>query len=235
MDNNLDNLLDTYLFETNSLLEQLDELLINAEKNTDFTSDDVNEIFRIMHTIKGSSAMLEFTSLMTIAHHIEDLFFYIRENGISKLDSTHKSELFNLMFKSTDKLREEVQKVENNEPLSTNIDNVIAEINSFLDKISDKETEGGSEGAAAVSETPQNATPETAAGQELPMSHLPEDKGMCFVHIFFDEGCGMENLRAFMLVTSVKDATSDFRFYPDDIRRTPSSAALHQTAAPPKA
>lgn len=53
MDNNLDNLLDTYLFETNSLLEQLDELLINAEKNTDFTSDDVNEIFRIMHTIKG--------------------------------------------------------------------------------------------------------------------------------------------------------------------------------------
>ena len=155
MDNNLDNLLDTYLFETNSLLEQLDELLINAEKNTDFTSDDVNEIFRIMHTIKGSSAMLEFTSLMTIAHHIEDLFFYIRENGISKLDSTHKSELFNLMFKSTDKLREEVQKVENNEPLSTNIDNVIAEINSFLDKISDKETEGGSEGAAAVSETSQ--------------------------------------------------------------------------------
>ena len=66
MDNNLDNLLDTYLFETNSLLGQLDELLINAEKNTDFTSDDVNVIFRIMHTIKGSSAMLEFTSLMTI-------------------------------------------------------------------------------------------------------------------------------------------------------------------------
>ena len=78
MDNNLDNLLDTYLFEANSLLEQLDELLINAEKNTDFTSDDVNEIFRIMHTIKGSSAMMEFSTLMEIAHHIEDLFFYIR-------------------------------------------------------------------------------------------------------------------------------------------------------------
>ena len=224
MDNNLDNLLDTYLFETNSLLEQLDELLINAEKNTDFTSDDVNEIFRIMHTIKGSSAMLEFTSLMTIAHHIEDLFFYIRENGISKLDSTHKSELFNLMFKSTDKLREEVQKVENNEPLSTNIDNVTTEINSFLDKISDKETEGGSEDTAAVTETPQNAAPEAAAGQEIPASHLPEDKGMCFVHIFFDEGCGMENLRAFMLVTSVKDATSDFRFYPADIETNSNSA-----------
>lgn len=41
MDNNLDNLLDTYLFETNSLLGQLDELLINAEKNTDLDRKSV--------------------------------------------------------------------------------------------------------------------------------------------------------------------------------------------------
>ena len=33
MDNGMDNMLDMYLFETNSLLEQLDELLIEAEKN----------------------------------------------------------------------------------------------------------------------------------------------------------------------------------------------------------
>ena len=67
------------------------------------------EIFRSMHTIKGSSAMLEFDSLMEIAHHIEDLFFYIRENGMDALSPDQKSELFNLMFSSTDKLREEVE------------------------------------------------------------------------------------------------------------------------------
>ena len=105
MDNVTDSLLDTYLFETNSLLERLDELLIEAEQNKDFTEDEVNEIFRSMHTIKGSSAMLEFNSLMEIAHHIEDLFFYIRENGMSALNSEEKNELFNLMFKSVDRLR----------------------------------------------------------------------------------------------------------------------------------
>lgn len=222
MDNSLDNLLDTYLFETNSLLEQLDELLINAEKNADFTSDDVNEIFRIMHTIKGSSAMLEFNSLMTIAHHIEDLFFYIRENGISRLSSSHKSELFNLMFKSTDKLREEVQKVENSEPLSTNIDSIITEINSFLDKISDGQPD------MKVQEPTVKAEPD-AESAEIPVSdftpaNIPLDKGMCFIHIFFDEGCGMENLRAFMLITSLKDATQDFRYYPADIETNSSTA-----------
>ena len=106
MDNGMESMLDTYLYETNSLLDQLDEMLVNDEKAGDFSSDDVNEIFRIMHTIKGSSAMMEFHSLSTIAHHIEDLFFFIRDKGIDALDPQHKKELFNLMFRSEDCLPE---------------------------------------------------------------------------------------------------------------------------------
>ena len=145
----MDNMLEMYLYETNTLLEQLDELLIEAEKNEDFTTNDVNEIFRIMHTIKGSSAMMEFSPLMEIAHHIEDLFFYIRENGLDALSESHKNDLFNLMFQSTDALRGEVEKLENNEPLSTNIDSVITDINSFLEKISGKNASAKETGGAA--------------------------------------------------------------------------------------
>ena len=60
MDNGMESMLDTYLFETNSLLDNLDEMLMQDEKLGDFPPDDVNEIFRIMHTIKGSSAMMRF-------------------------------------------------------------------------------------------------------------------------------------------------------------------------------
>lgn len=42
MSNGMDNsLLDTYLYEENNLLDQLDELLVADEKNGDFSSDDV--------------------------------------------------------------------------------------------------------------------------------------------------------------------------------------------------
>ena len=58
MDSSVESLLDAYLFETNSLLMDLDGLLINAEKSESLSQDDVNEIFRSMHTIKCSSAML---------------------------------------------------------------------------------------------------------------------------------------------------------------------------------
>ena len=64
MNNGMDNsLLDAYLYEENNLLDQLDNLLVADEKDGDFSSDDVNEIFRIMHTIKGSSAMMEFNAI----------------------------------------------------------------------------------------------------------------------------------------------------------------------------
>ena len=215
MDNGMDNMLDMYLFETNSLLEQLDELLIEAEKNEEFTTDDVNEIFRAMHTIKGSSAMMEFNSLMTIAHRIEDLFFFVRENGIDSLNSTDKSELFNLTFKSTDVLRGEVEKLENNEPLSTNIDSMTSEINSFLNKISGT-GEPEEEAPAAQEDVPEvKASGGSEAGQKLVESF--GSKCPFFLQIFFDEGCGMENLRAFMLVNALHGTAMEFEFYPEDV------------------
>ena len=50
MDNNMESMLEVYLFEANDLLEHLDEILINCEKADAFDTDSINEIFRIMHT-----------------------------------------------------------------------------------------------------------------------------------------------------------------------------------------
>ena len=201
------SILDTYLYEENNLLDQLDEMLVADEKNGDFSADDVNEIFRIMHTIKGSSAMMEFNSISTIAHHIEDVFFYIRDKGIETLDPEHKKELFNLMFRSEDYLRSEIEKVEQGVPLSTDIDAFSNEINSFLKKIS---------GTAPAQPEASQAAP-AAPGAAAPSS-LPDDKdAACFFHVFLEEGVGMENLRAYMIVNAVKECDVNFRFYPSDM------------------
>ena len=59
MENNSDSVLEMYLYETNTLLEQLDNIMLSAEQADTLSEDDVNEIFRIMHTLKGSAAMME--------------------------------------------------------------------------------------------------------------------------------------------------------------------------------
>jgi len=216
MDNGMEAMLETYLYETNSLLDNLDEMLVNDEKIGDFSTDDVNEIFRIMHTIKGSSAMMEFNSLSTIAHHIEDLFFYIRDKGIDSLDPAHKKELFNLMFRSGDYLRSEVQKVESGTPLSEDIDAFATEINSFLKKISGAQSDADAQAAdSAETDAQTHDTP-----------GLPDDPdAVGFIHIYLDEGIGMENLHAFMIINSLHEYDFAFRYYPEGLETNSETSA----------
>ena len=215
MDSTMEGMLDTYLLETESLLDKLDEMLIADEKIGDFSSDDVNEIFRIMHTIKGSSAMMEFTPISNIAHHIEDMFFFIRDKGMDCLSNEQKNELFDLMFRSEDFLRGALEKVKAGDPLDENIEEFAEEINNFLAKISGKES-GNTKAASGAGRT--QGTVERV---------LPNDpKAIKFIHVFLDQGIGMENLRAFMIVNALKEYDLDFRYYPSDMDTNSETAQV---------
>ncbi len=223
------DMMEAYLFEVNTLLEQLDDIVLSAEKASTFSQDDVNEIFRIMHTIKGSSAMMEFNSLMTIAHRIEDLFFVIRDKTMDAIPEALRPELFDLIFHAIDFFRAEIEKLESNEPLTEDIDNFVANINSFSDKI---QSGGEQEPETGASETTAEASAEGGAGSE---EEVPEGAGDYIsdefpyvIHVFFDEGSGMENLRALMLVNSVKDfcEESQFNYYPVELKLDPDTASF---------
>ena len=214
-------ILDTYIYETNTLLEQLESIVLAAEKADTFSQDDVNEIFRIMHTIKGSSAMMEYDTLTTISHRIEDLFFIIRENTMSVVSEENRPALFDLMFQSIDYFRSEIDKIEAGQPLDKNIDSFLANINSLIAKIKGEPEENEAAPApapAAPAEVKTKSTPASDGGGNADFPYA--------LRVFFDEGCGMENLRAFMLVTAIRDfcAESDFLFVPAGIENDASTA-----------
>ena len=55
-DFNTESMLDMYLFENGQLLERLQEMVLEQKDAECFDEDSINEIFRTMHTIKGSPA-----------------------------------------------------------------------------------------------------------------------------------------------------------------------------------
>ena len=216
-----DSILDMYLYETNTLLEQLDGILLTAEQADTFSEDSVNEIFRIMHTIKGSSAMMEFSSLMTVAHRIEDMFFIVREKGMDVVPEQTKPELFDMLFQAVDFFRGEIEKVENGDPLSQSIDNIVNKINSLIDKIQGNPAAPAEEAPAAAESAPAPATEAAAPTVSAVNQDYPYG-----VHVFFDEGSGMENLRAFMLINNVKDYCGDFISVPENVETDPSTSDI---------
>lgn len=206
-----DSILDAFLFETNSLLEQLDSIVLSAEQQDTFSQDDINTIFRIMHTIKGSSAMMEYNSLMTLAHRAEDLFAIIRDKSIDIVPEALRPELFDLLFQTIDFFRGELDRIENSQPLTENIDSLLQKVNRLIDQIR-------SGGQPAAEEAPAG---EAAAGQSAPAKGFPYG-----LHVFFDEGCGMENLRAYMLLNSIREfcADSNMTYEPQGVDCDPATA-----------
>lgn len=53
--NTNETLVEMFLFETSQLLEQLEQVILTSDLNKYYSEDNINEVFRIMHTIKGSS------------------------------------------------------------------------------------------------------------------------------------------------------------------------------------
>jgi len=217
------DILDMYIYETNTLLEQLESISLEAEKADTFSQDNVNEIFRIMHTIKGSSAMMEFDTLATIAHRIEDMFFIIREKTMDVVSEQNRPELFELVFQSIDYFRGEVEKIEAEQPLSNDIDSFLSNINSLILKIKSDEEGGGAPAPAAPAAPESAGAPQEESAAPAPVAG---DDFLYELSILFDEGCGMENLRSFMIVTAVRDfcADTDFRFDPPDVETNPATA-----------
>ena len=214
------DMMEAYLYEMNTLLESLDEMVLGAEDRKTFSQEDVNEIFRIMHTIKGSSAMMEFDNLMTVAHRIEDMFFIIRDKGMEAVAEELRPELFDLIFQAIDFFKAEVEKLENGETLTDDIDSILANIKSFSNKIQGRvEEEEPAAEAKAEPEAPAAGEAGGHASSKFPFG----------IRVFFDEGAGMENLRAFMLASAVRDSVeseSDFDYYPADVDTNSETSAI---------
>jgi two-component system chemotaxis sensor kinase CheA len=215
MDNNLDSVLDMYLFETNSLLEQLDDILLKAESNKSFDKECIDEIFRIMHTIKGSSAMMQFESIMTISHKIEDLFYFIRENGIAQ---RYNEELVDLVFIFSDFIKGEIVKVEEGIELETDFKQFETEITGFLNIISGKTVKADNKNKSKA------AAKEAALTEGKEEERDTADIDMYAIKIMFDDEISMENVRAFIIVNQLRETGIDFSYKPENIENIPETS-----------
>jgi two-component system chemotaxis sensor kinase CheA len=75
-----------FIDEAYQLAEKLEEQLLNLE-GTEVNDSDIQEIFRVMHTIKGSSAMFGFSNTEKITHELEDVYDLIRDNKLTISDA----------------------------------------------------------------------------------------------------------------------------------------------------
>lgn len=214
-------ILDMFIFETLELTEQLQQIIIDSEKTNKLEESDVNEIFRIMHTIKGSSGMMMFDNISHLSHTIEDLFFFIRESKPEKIDY---SILTDLVLEGSDLIKAETEKINNDQKADGDFTVFIEKANEYLLVL-----KGASEVCSEKSENTENVLTEsviTEVKEEPQKFYLSSDKSSDKIseklnsfsaHLYFEENCEMENIRCFTVVHNLKEFAEVLYFDPEDI------------------
>jgi two-component system chemotaxis sensor kinase CheA len=216
-------MLEMYKFETNQLLEQLEQLIISSEKSNCYSQEAINEVFRIMHTIKGSSAMMLFNGISTLAHSIEDLFFYLRESKPSNVDYIKLSDL---ILNCTDFIKEELSKIEGGIEPDGDSGELADSIKAYL---ADLKMAGGSIPANEKTDSMEEESPDQEKKQKYFITYsLNSNTPKTFYKatIYFEDGCEMENIRAFSVLHSMKDLSQDITSEPSDIIENEDSVQI---------
>ncbi len=208
-DFNADNMLDMYLYENGQLLEQLEEIVLENKDEEAFDENNINEIFRIMHTIKGSSGVMKYDNIMKTSHKLEDIFYFLREN---RNVEEHHMELTEIIFQVLDFINGEMDKIrDGNDPDGENTD-LIDKMQKFLDKLKSKE---GQTGSSNITLGPNQfyIAPQVSG----------EDK-FFRVRITYLADTQMCNLRAYSAVYAIKEVTEDVHYSPEDILTNEASS-----------
>lgn len=210
-------MLDMYIFETSQMIEQLEHLILSGEEERDFSESAINEIFRIMHTVKGSSAMMMFHEVATLAHTMEDIFYFLREKKPQKVDY---SALSDFVLDGVDFMKVELEKIKNMDQPDGSATELVEQLTNFLLFLKKDQEENSveiNEEPVIIPETTEEKVKQFYIAQEK--KEIPEsqyENRFC-AKIFFQEDCGMENIRAYTIIHNLGELTEEFYYIPKDI------------------
>ncbi len=200
-------LAEMFVFETLQLLQQMEQLMLSSEKEKGFSQHTINEVFRIMHTIKGSAAMMMLDNIARLTHTIEDTFYYLREEKPKIMDY---SSLYDLVFVSVDLINIEILKLKNGDTPDGDSNSLIHSWENYLLNLKQNST--------ICCETSIIEDNFIELAFPSPSINIQTDKKDNFVAVIhFEDGCEMENVRAFTILFKLKEIAEVLFFLPQDL------------------
>ena len=164
-------IMEDFLIEAFELIEQIDHDLVELESNPE-DLELLNRIFRVAHTVKGSSSFLNFDVLTELTHHMEDVL-----NKARKGELKITPDIMDVVLESVDMMKGLLESIrDNGSDAAAGID--IKNICVRLTQISEGEAPSAASEAPAAApapepvKEPEPATPTEEAAPEVSDAEL---------------------------------------------------------------
>ena len=148
-----------------------------------------------------------FNNISTLAHSLEDLFFFIRESKEVTIDFGN---LFDLVLCGIDFIKGEVVKIQNEEEADGSSEKLVLKSKSTLEEVKKVNGDNGNkESTKPIEETKYYISSYESSEKN------GEEKFTA--RIFYEDGCEMENVRAYTVVHNLKNIASEIYHIPEDV------------------
>nr|WP_315519565.1 chemotaxis protein CheW [uncultured Campylobacter sp.] len=152
-------IMEDFLIEAFELIEQIDHDLVELEANPE-DLELLNRIFRVAHTVKGSSSFLNFDVLTELTHHMEDVL-----NKARKGELKITPDIMDVVLESVDMMKGLLESIrDNGSDAAAGID--IKNICASLTQISEGEAPSATPEAPAAPAPEPVKEPEPVAPAE---------------------------------------------------------------------
>ncbi len=119
--------LDVFIEEARENLQVVNNVLLELEEHG-FNEAQMNEAFRVVHTIKGTAAVIGIESISELSHVMEDLFDVLRRRN-----EVPEQRLMELLFKGADMIEKMLDDLEKSGSTSINVKDLISKMKIFMD------------------------------------------------------------------------------------------------------
>ncbi|WP_417332192.1 chemotaxis protein CheA [Halarcobacter sp.] len=149
---------EMFVEEAEELFESADNVLLEAESNGTLTDDEMGQLFRDVHTLKGSGASVELTLFAEFTHDVENMMDKLRNHEIE-----FKPEMAGTLIDGLDVMRElldlEVAEELSRETFEEMTADLLVTIRAYISGENPSSEEATPVVETPVSEAPSEVTP----------------------------------------------------------------------------
>lgn len=190
-----------FLDEVDEQLQLFEENILKLEQNV---NDDeiIKTLFRVAHTLKGSSAAVGFEKMKILTHEMEDMLDKIRSGKIKVI-----KQVIDLLFKCLDELKTLKEEFSSNGGMKTDITLILSELHKYIsDDQLLKETMNAETNKEFKLDLEQQIQAQQAAASGLNVF-------VCEVKLKKD--CAMKTVRAFLILNFLNQLGTVIKSEPD--------------------
>ena len=206
-----DKLFGTFIEESSEQLEIIEQELLKLEINSQ-DEEALEEVFRIAHSLKGSSSMMGFRNMTKLTHSLENILQKVKEKEIKVT-----TEIIDILFKSLDMIKDMKESVQGQK------ENIKIDPQNLINKLEDLANQNNSQRKNKKDNVDISSGEFKISKNDKYIidDAIKRGEQIYIIKIELEEDVVMKSIKSFLIVNNLKGIGQVLRIKPEDYEALP--------------